>query len=295
MFAQQLLNGVVVGAVYALFSLGLTLVFGVHQILNLAHGAVLMWGAMIGLFIVTLTGLPLPAALALGMALGGFLSVVLDLVAFQPLRSRQGDHLTTIVSSIGANLILISIAQQITGAQTLSFPFGTFPVRIYSELGLRISLQQITIVAAVAVMIVALFLYLFRTRMGVEVRAVALNERMAMLLGVNPRFVYFQTFFIAGALAGAAGVILGVAFNAVSYQMGDAVMLQAFVVVVLGGMGSVPGAVCAGLFLGVVQTLTSVFISSQLSDAILFGLLFLLLLVRPTGLFAGLHAESRRV
>ena len=293
MFGQELLNGVVVGAVYALFSLGLTLVFGIHRILNLAHGAVFMWGALIGYFAVTGAGLALAPAFALAILGGALVSVGLDLLVFRPLRRRDGDEFGTIIVSVGANLVLLHLAQQATNAQTLRFPFGIFPIHVYHLLGLRISLQQIVIVAAVAVLVAALVVYLFRTNLGTDARAVAIDERTAMLLGINPHAVYFGTFAIAGALAGAAGVILGIAFNSVSYTMGEPIMLQAFVVIVLGGLGSVPGAVLAGVMLGVIQTLTTVYISSELSDAVVFGLLFIVLLVRPRGFFAGLHTEHR--
>jgi branched-chain amino acid transport system permease protein len=293
MFGQELLNGVVVGAVYALFSLGLTLVFGIHRILNLAHGAVFMWGALIGYFAVTGAGLALLPAFMLAILGGALVSVALDLLVFRPLRRRQGDEFGTIIVSIGANLVLMHLAQQATNAQTLRFPFGIFPIHFYHVLGLRVSLQQMVIVAAVTLLVIALVLYLFRTNLGTDARAVAIDEPTSMLLGINPHAVYFGTFAIAGALAGAAGVILGIAFNSVSYIMGEPIMLQAFVVIVLGGLGSVPGALLAGVMLGVIQTLTTVYISSELSDAVVFGLLFVVLLVRPRGFFAGLHTEHR--
>ena len=293
MLAQQLLNGVVVGAVYALFSLGLTLVFGMHRILNLAHGAVFMWGALIGYFAVTLAGLPLWAAFIAAILGAGLVSVALELCVFRPLRRHQGDEFGTIVASIGANLILMQLAQQATNAQTLRFPFGIFPILFYDIAGLRVSLQQIVILGAVAVIVIALLAFLFKTSLGSEARAVAVDERTSMLLGVNPGKVYLTSFLIAGMLAGAAGVILGVAFNSVSYVMGDAVMLQAFVVIVLGGLGSVTGAVLAGILIGMVQTLTTAYISTELSDAVVFGLLFVVLLIRPDGFFAGLHSEYR--
>jgi branched-chain amino acid transport system permease protein len=293
MLAQQLLNGVVVGAVYALFSLGLTLVFGMHRILNLAHGAVFMWGALIGYFAVTLAGLPLWAAFIVAIFGAGLVSVALELCVFRPLRRHQGDEFGTIVASIGANLILMQLAQQATNAQTLRFPFGIFPIVFYNIAGLRISLQQIAILGAVAIIVVVLLAFLFKTSLGSEARAVAVDERTSMLLGVNPGKVYLTSFLIAGMLAGAAGVILGVAFNSVSYVMGDAVMLQAFVVIVLGGLGSVTGAVLAGILIGMIQTLTTAYISTELSDAVVFGLLFIVLLIRPDGFFSGLHTEYR--
>jgi branched-chain amino acid transport system permease protein len=293
MLAQQLLNGVVVGAVYALFSLGLTLIFGMHRIVNLAHGAVFMWGAFIGYFAVTLGHLPLWAAFVLAVIGAGFVNVALDLCVFRPLRRRQGDEFGTIVASMGANLVLMHLAQQATNAQTLRFPFGTFPAILYNVAGVRISLQQIVILVAVALFVSGLLLFLFRTSLGSQARAVAINEQTSMLLGVNPGTVYRASFFIAGMLAGAAGVILGIAFNSVTYVMGEAVMLQAFVVIVLGGLGNVIGAVLSGFFIGMIQTLTIAYISTELSDAVVFGILFITLMVRPNGFFSGIHTEYR--
>lgn len=294
MIAQQILNGLVVGAVYALFALGFTLVYGVQKILNLAHGGVFMWGGLIGLFVVAKLQLPLWTALIIGMAGAGVLGMALELLAFRHLRRRKGDDLATLVSSLGANLILVNVAQRLTNSQIESFPFGTFPIRIWRIGGLVITLQTIVILACVALLVTMLLLYLFRTRFGAEVRAVAVSERTSVLLGIAPEAVFLQTFFIAGAMAGAAGVILGVAFNSVSYQMGEPMMLRAFVIIVLGGFGSVVGAVVAGILLGIVQALSVALLSSSLSDAIMFGVLILLLLAMPTGLFRGFDTEARR-
>ena len=305
MLAQQIANGLVVGSVYALFALGFTLVFGVHHVLNLAHGSVCMWGAFIGLLAVApgeLFGaglpspfLPLPVAFLLAMLGGGLLGVLLDLIAFRPLRKRHATEFAALVSSIGASLILISLAQQLSHTRILRFPFGTFPVQIYRFAGLRVSSLQFFIVGCVAVLFAGLLFYLYRTSFGRQVRAVAVNERAATLLGVNPSAVYLQVFFISGALAGAAGVLIGLAFNSVNFLMGEPYLMRAFVVVVLGGLGSIYGAVVAGLLLGLIQVMTVAYVSSGLSDAIIFSILFLMLLVRPTGLFAGLRRDVRVV
>lgn len=293
MIAQQILNGLVVGSVYALFALGFTLIFGVHHILNMAQGAVFMWGAFIGLFAVTRLDLPFPVAFLLAIVLAGLLSVALDWVAFRPLRKRGAPEFSAIVSSIGAGLILMNVAQRVSETRVLRYPFGTLPVEIYVLFGLRVTLIQAAIVGSAMVIVTALLGYLFYTRFGRQIRAVAVNERTATLLGVNPDFVYFQTFFISGALAGAAGVLIGIAFNAVHFLMGEPYMLRAFVVIVLGGLGSIMGALVAGLLLGLVQTLTIAYVSSGLSDAIIFSILFVILLLRPTGFFGSLRKEKR--
>ena len=194
----------------------------------------------------------------------------------------------------------MNLAQRLSETRVLRYPFGTLPVEIFMLFGLRVTLIQavivgsaLVIVGSALVIVGALLGYLFYTRFGRQIRAVAVNERTATLLGVNPDFVYLQTFFISGALAGAAGVLIGVAFNAVHFLMGEPYMLRAFVVIVLGGLGSIMGALVAGLLLGMVQTLTIAYVSSGLSDAIIFSLLFATLLLRPTGFFGTLRKEKR--
>lgn len=291
MIAQQLLNGLVTGSVYALFALGFTLVFGTHRILNLAHGGVFMAGAFIAYFAV-IAGVPLWAAALLAMVGAGLLSYAIDLVAFRPLRARGEIEFAALIASIGANLILTSVAQRVSNTKVLRFPFGTFPIQFYTVFGLRISLLQIVIVGTVAVILALLLVYMYRTSFGRQVRAVSGNARASRLLGVNPDAVYFQTFAISGALAGLAGVLIGLSFNSIQFLMGDPYLLRAFVIVVLGGLGSIHGAVVAGLLLGVIQTLAVAYLPTGLSDAIIFSLLFVILLVRPSGLFGTAGAAT---
>jgi branched-chain amino acid transport system permease protein len=294
MLAQQILNGLVSGAIYALFALGFNLIFGVQKVLNLAHGGVFMAGAFIAYYAVVL-GLPFWVALLLAMIACGLISVLIDLLGFQPLRRRSSAmdaEFGAIVISIGVDLILASVAQRLSDTKVLSFPFDTFPVEFFRAFGMRISLLQVTIVLMVVLLLVLLVLYLQRTSFGRQVRAVALNERAAALLGVNARAVYFQTFFIAGGMAGLAGVLIGLSFNSVHFLMGEPYMLKAFVVVVLGGLGNLPGAVAASLLLGVLQTMTVAYLPPGLSDTLIFGMLFVVLLFWPNGLFGGASAPA---
>ena len=294
MLGQQLLNGIVIGSIYGLFALGFTLVFGINHILNLAHGAVFMWGAFVGLYVITEFELPLPVAILAAALAGGLLAVVLDYVAFRPLRKRNAPEFAAIISSIGAGLILISLAQQLSETKVMRFPFGTFPVVIFEVAGLRIQLLQIVIVAVVAALVGLLVLYLYRTDLGRQIRAVAVNGRTAQLLGISPDLVFAQVFLISGALAGIAGVLIGLAFNSVHFMMGEPLLLRAFVVIVLGGLGSIVGAVLAGLMLGIVQALSVAYFSSGFADAFIFSILFLVLVARPTGLF-GSSVSAMRV
>lgn len=293
LIVQQVLNGLVVGSVYALFALGFTLIFGVHHILNLAHGAVFMCGAFVGLYVITAFDAPFLLAVLLAALAGGALSILLDWVAFRPLRSRGAPEFSAIISSIGVGMVLTSLAQRASGTQVWRYPFGAFPIVIYRVAGLRITLLQLVIIGVTIALVAGLSWLLFRSSLGRQIRAVAINEKTAMLLGADPAQAYLVTFGISGALAGVAGVLIGIAFNSVHFLMGEPYMLRAFVVIVLGGLGSVAGAVIGGLLLGVIQTLTVAFVSTGLSDAIVFSLLFITLLVRPTGFLGTLRREMR--
>lgn len=284
MLAQQLLNGLVTGSVYALFALGFTLIFGTHKILNLAHAGVFMTGAFVAYFAVT-AGLPLWIAFILAMVGAGLVSWIVDLAAFARLRTTGQIEFGALISSIGANLCLMSVAQRLSNTKVLRFPFDTFPIQFFNVAGLRISLLQIVIALVVSALLAGMMFYLYKTSFGRQIRAVSGNERVATLLGVNPALVFFQTFFISGALAGIAGVLIGLSFNSIHFLMGEPYLLKAFVVVVLGGLGSVHGAVIAGLLLGVFQTLTVSYLPSALSDTIIYALLFVVLLLKPSGLF----------
>ena len=293
MLAQQILNGLVMGGVYALFALGFTLVFGIHHLMNLAHGAVFMTGAFVALYGV-MAGFPLWLAFVLAVVCCGFLSVLIEITAFRRLRRSGEAEFGAIISTLGADLIIITLAQKVSASEVLRFPFDTFPVRIFEIAGLRVSLLQMFMAVCAFALMLVLTYYLYRTPLGTRVRSVSGNERAAVLSGVNPNVVYFQTFFLSGALAGASGVLIGLAFNSIQFSMGEPFLLRGFVVIVLGGMGSIPGAMVAGLLFGLIQTLTSAYLPSGLTDAIIFSMLFLILLVRPYGLFGKETAGAMR-
>lgn len=293
MLMQQLLNGIVVGSVYALFALGFTLLFGVNHIMNMAYGAVFMWGAFAGLYAVTMLDAPIYLALLLGMLAGGVVSVVLDLVAFRPLRRRGAPEFSAIVTSIGADLVLLSIAQKVSNTAIMRFPFDAFPIVFFTFFGLRIQLLQLVIIGLVVVMVFGLVWYLYRTSFGLRIRSVAYAEQTSRLLGISPGPINIQVFFISGALAGMAGVLIGLVFNSVHFAMGEPLLMRAFVIIILGGLGSIPGALIAGLVIGIVQTLSVAYISSGAAEAIVFLALFIMIVVRPTGLFGQPTAAMR--
>lgn len=284
MFLQQVVNGLIIGGVYALFALGFTLIFGIHKIMNLAHGGIFMTGAFIGLYSVQ-AGLPIWVAFILAMIGAGLVSVIIEVTAFRRLRQSGEVEFSALISSIGANLVLVSIAQLLSKTQVLRFPFDTFPIVIFSFWGLRVSALQLAIALLALVLVGVMSWYLYKTGFGRQVRAVAQNERAALLSGIRPGAIYFQTFMLSGMLAGAAGVLVGLAFNSIHFMMGDPFLMRGFVVVILGGLGSVAGALVASLGFGVLQTLSIAYLSASLSDIIIFSLLFVVLMLRPNGLF----------
>lgn len=292
MFWQQLVNALWLGSVYALFALGYTLVFGVLDILNLAHGAVFMWGAFFGLLAVTKLGLPIWAALPLAMLGSGLLGIVLDRVAFRPLRRRNAPQLAAIISSIGASTILVSLAQGSFGAQVSRFPFETLPSQVYTLGSVRVTLIQLIVFAASAILMVALLLFMRRSRSGKAMRAVAYSGRISSLLGIDVDRVVLVTFFVSSALAGAAGVFLGLAFSAISPFMGAPIELKGLAVIILGGLGNVPGAILAGFLLAITEVFGVAYVSSDFREAIAFTVLILVLLIRPAGLL-GVTVERR--
>ena len=293
MIAQQILNGLVLGGVYALFALGFTLIFGIHRIMNMAHGAVFMAGAFIGLYTVR-AGLPLWAALPVAMIGAGLTSIVIEVIAFKPLRklALADAELASIISSIGAGLIIMSLAQYVSKTETMRFPFGTVSPDAIVMLGMRVTMLQLLMLGMALAMVGLLAFYLYRTPQGRQIRAVAGNYRAAQLLGVNPNVIFYQTFFLCGALAGVAGVLVGLAFNAIQFMMGEPFMLKAFVAIILGGLGSVPGALVGGLVLGLLQALSAAYLDPLLVDAVIFSMLFVILLIRPDGLFGKSSPEG---
>jgi branched-chain amino acid transport system permease protein len=282
--AQQLANGVFLGSIYALFALGYTLVFGVLDILNLAHQAVFMLAGFVALALVTALGLPVVVALPLAVLAAGLLGLALERVAFRPLATRADSNMSGLISSIAAGIILESIALGIWGPDIARFPFGAVPDRRYRLGDASVSELQIVIVLVTVVLLVGLSVLLRRTRLGRAIRAVAESRAAARVLGVNVERVVAASFFISSALGGAAGVLFGLAFNSLSPDVGRAVELKGLAVIILGGMGSVPGAVIAAYALGIVEVFTVALVGSSYRDAVAFGVLFLVLLVRPRGL-----------
>jgi len=289
---QQALNGLFVGSIYALFAVGYTLVFGVLDILNLAHQAVFMLSAFAALFLLAEAHLPLLAALPLAALFGGLLGLVLERLAFRPLRSRADSNISGLISSLAVATIFESIAAQLWGPDISRFPFETFPDRTIHVAGASASLLQLFILGTSIALMALLTLLLARTRLGRQIRAVAESPRAARVLGINVDRVIASSFFLSSALGGAAGVLFGLAFNSISPDVGRSVELKGLAVIILGGMGSIPGAVAAGFALGLIEVSTVAIFGSSYRDVVSFAVLFLVLLARPRGLFGQAQARE---
>jgi branched-chain amino acid transport system permease protein len=289
MLAQQLVNGLMLGAVYALIAIGYTLVFGVLNMLHLAHGEVFMIGAFVGLVLATQFSGNVVVALAGAMIATGLLGVVIERIAFRPL--RRAHPLAPLATTLGAGIALQEGARSYFGAEQRGFP-AAITVDVWQLGPLRVSSVQLFILVAAIALMAAVHLFLARSRAGRAVRATAEDPVVAGLLGVNVEATIVVTFLVASMLAGAAGVLVGVAYNAVHPFIGVQMGIKGLVVMLLGGLGNVPGAMLGGVLLGVLEVVGIAYLASSYRDAFAFGAVMLVLLLRPEGLL-GLRVAQR--
>lgn len=282
-FLQQTFNGLVIGAAYAVFAVGFTLLFGVLNILNLAQGAIFMIGAFTGLELVGLFGLPL--ALCGAMLVSGALAVVTRIAVFGPLERRGGHRWMGLVASLAVARLVVAVAQEAFGTQVVRYPSADWLETAWTVGVVRVQGVQLMVMATAVGLMVALAVLLRTTRTGRAIRAMAFSTTVARLAGVPVERMTLVTYFICGSLAGAAGVQLGVLYNAVSPFMGENILLKGLTVLILGGLGHVPGAALAGVLLGLIEVYSVAYLSSSLRDAVGFGLILVILLIRPAGLF----------
>lgn len=282
MFIQQLVNGIALGSTYALIALGYTMVYGIITLINFAHGEIFMMGAFVGLLCVTVLKLNLLLSIVLAMGASMILGVVIELVAYRPL--RRSSRLSALISAIGVSIFLSSLALMLFGADAKAFPDRVFPNRQLTIGEVEVSTLQLFIIGVSALLMIALELIVKKTRIGKAMRATSEDYRTAALMGIDVDRVISFTFALGSALAAAGGVLVGILFNAVSFNMGLMAGLKAFAAAVLGGIGSIPGAMLGGLFLGVTEVLGVAAGFSSYRDAIAFAILVVVLLVRPTGL-----------
>ena len=285
MLEQQLINALSLGCVYALFALGFTLVFGVLGVINLSHGAVFMLGAYAALQAVTVLQLPLASALLVALLVSGIIGLLIDLLVLRPLRSRNAPHLIPMIATIGIAIFFNSATQGVFGAANLRFPPEVVPDQQLNWGGVQISVLELGIIFLSFFLMAALLLVMRKTRLGQALRAIAESPKAAALLGINVEQLFMLTSFVAAALGGVGGVLIALYSNAVFPLMGQPMLHKGIAVIILGGMGDIRGALVGGLFLGFAEVLAVAYIGSTMRDAIAFGLLFVVLLLRPQGLF----------
>ncbi len=285
MLEQQLINALSLGSVYALFALGFTLVFGVLGVINLSHGTVFMLGAYAALQAVTRLNLPLSAALLVAFVFSGALGLAIDVLVLRPLRQRQAPHLIPMIATIGIAIFFNSATQGLFGAENLRFPSGLVPDQQLIWGDIQISVLEAGIVIFSFSLMAAMLMVMKKTQLGRALRAIAESPKAAALLGINVEGLFMLTSFIAAALGGIGGVLIALYSNAVFPLMGQPMLHKGIAVIILGGMGDIRGALVGGLFLGFAEVLAVAYIGSTMRDAIAFGLLFVVLLLRPQGLF----------
>ncbi len=292
MFLQQLVNGLTLGSLYAVLAIGLTLVFGVLNIINMAHGGIFMVGAFVGLFMVTILHMNIFVAILGAMIAGAILGYLLEFVALRPLRKEKVSHLAPLISTIGVSIFIESVALLVWGPQTRSFPpdfigglidFGAFKISMVQIIGLGVSI----------LLMIVLNLLIKKTKIGKAIRAVSMSTETAALLGINPTMVISVTVMLASALGAAAGVLVGLSFDAVEPTMGVIIGFKGLAVLILGGLGNIMGATVGGFILGVAEVFSVAYGASSYRDAVAFGLIILLLFWRPQGLFGSKDKGGR--
>ncbi|MGA9857953.1 MAG: branched-chain amino acid ABC transporter permease [Solirubrobacteraceae bacterium] len=294
-FFQTLINGLTTGFLYALIALGYSMVYGVLKLLNFAHGDVYMIGAYIGYFVIQWFGgpqslaIPVPLLIVIMFAVAaagtGVLGVLIERFAYRPL--RDAPRIAPLITALGVSFILENSVLLLFGGFTKSYSTNSF-IPLSSGItigGVEITSVQITIFVVSLLMMYGLMQLVDRTTLGKSMRAVASDREAAEMLGINVDRTIAYTFFIGSAMAGVAGVMSGLAFNQISATIGFLAGLKAFTAAVVGGIGSIPGAVVGGLLIGLCEAFASSYISSQYTDLIVFGILVITMLVRPTGIF----------
>jgi branched-chain amino acid transport system permease protein len=280
MLVPQLINGLTQGSLYALIAIGFVIIFGTMNLVTFAHGEVYMVGAFVGAFALTLWQLPWFVALLLGMAAAWLLGFLIEKVAFRPLRTAG--HMPPLLITIGLSIMLKDLAVILFGAENRPVP------SIYDQTirvaGVQVSVLQLVILGLAAVLIVVLRVVIQGTKIGRAMRATAQDHEAAYAMGVNVNRIFSIAFALASALGGAAGVMIGIYYNAVYPFMGATAGLKGFAACILGGLTSIPGAILGGLIIGVVENLTVQFLASGYRDVVAFLVMVLVLVLRPQGL-----------
>jgi len=297
-FIQQLTNGLTLGGIYALIALGYTMVYGVLKLINFAHGDLFTLGAYLGFTVLVSFGLSGKVGVGLAvlicvilvMGLSALAGHLLERSAYRPL--RKSNRLSAVVSALGASIFLQNAIMLIWGAKGLAYPADLLPRIVVPIAGQPVPLIRVVVFVSSILVMIGLYVFINRTRIGMAIRASAIDQGAAKLMGIDVRYVIALVFMIGPALGGLAGVMVGVSYGQITFFMGQMYGLKAFTAAIIGGIGNIPGAMLGGLLLGLVEAFGAAYISVAWKDAIAFFVLILILVVRPTGILPERVAEK---
>jgi len=294
LFLQQLVNGITLGGVYALIAVGYTMVYGVIQLINFAHGEIYMLGAFLAYTLVAVVGMPFFPAFVLTLMICAVLGVVLDFVAYRPL--RKAPRLAALITAIGMSIFLQNMAMLIWGSQIKSYPRDLLPA-FFSESAITfgdvsLSWLQLFILSITLLFMIILHLTIHKTRIGMAMRAISQDKTASALMGIGVNRVISFTFAIGSAMGGMAGILVGLYYNAIFPTMGYVAGIKAFAAAVLGGIGSVPGAMLGGGVLGIAEVMGAGYISSEYRDGISYAVMIAVILFKPSGLIGKQMGEK---
>ena len=278
---QQLVNGIILGSIYALLALGYTMVYGIIKLINFAHGDIYMMGAFVGYYAINSLKMNFWIALVFSMIVCAILGAVIEFLAYRPLRNST--RISALITAIGVSFFLEYIMVYFVGADTRSFP-QSIKMYTYHFGSISVTNVQLLILVVALVLMVALQLIVKKTKMGKAMRAVSVDSDAAELMGINVNNTISFTFALGSSLAGAAGVLIGLYYNSIEPLMGMTPGIKAFVAAVLGGIGIIPGAALGGFVIGILETLSTAIGLSSYRDAIVYGVLIVILLLRPAGI-----------
>lgn len=289
LFIQQLINGLSVGSIYALIALGYTLVYGIIKLINFAHGDIMMMGAYFAFIAVTSFGFPFWAALLFSMIMAAILGVLIERIAYKPLRNAP--RISVLITAIGMSLFLQNLALVIFGAAPKVMP-ALIDKRPINIAGIQISSVTLVTLSLSIICMISLDLFIKNTKSGKAMRAVSQDKEASVIMGININRTISLTFAIGSALGALGGVLYGVAYTQIFPTLGSMPGLKAFIAAVLGGIGIIPGAMIGGFIIGMIETISKSYISSQWTDAIVFGILILVLILKPTGILGKNEREK---
>jgi len=280
-FLQQLINGLALGSVYALLALGYTMVYGIIQLINFAHGEIYMIGAFAGFYSASTLKLPLIPTLLVAMVVSALAGIIIEKIAYKPLRNSP--RIALLITAIGVSLFLQNAMRLLVGSNPKPFPdlINAGSINIGS---IQIEVKTILMFGVSGLLVILLQFIVYKTKVGKAMRASSQDMEAASLMGINVDNTISLTFAIGSALAGIAGVLVAISYPSITPYMGAMPGLKAFVAAVLGGIGSIPGALVGGIAIGLLETFSKAYISTNFSDAIVFAILIIILLIKPAGL-----------